>query len=72
MTYGEFVQRRAYINGKIRAAEQAFARATDYRYTPLTSNGALIAQHAIDSGKEELRQLLATWQDIQRNRGVKP
>jgi hypothetical protein len=72
MTYGEFVQRRASIQAKIRTAERAHKVATDYRYTPLTVDGGIIAQRAIDQAIEELRQLVATWQDIQRNRGVKP
>jgi hypothetical protein len=72
MTYGEFIQRRASIWAKIRAAERVYKIATDQNYTPLSTMGTEMAVRALGDANEELRQLIATWQDIQRTKRSEP
>jgi hypothetical protein len=72
MTYGEFVQRRASIQAELREAQKVWATVTDYRYTVLSSDGARIAMCAVKTAEEKLRQLIATWQDIQRTKRSEP
>lgn len=65
----EYLDRVRAITSRIRAAEALYARATDYRYTPLTIDGAAKALSHLQSVRAELADLHATYHAQQIRRG---